>query len=495
MPWFWTTVSLIIFLWFLQKLLSLKKKKKLPPGPIGLPIIGHLHKLGKNPHQDLHHLAQKHGPIMSLRLGFVPTIVVSSPAGAELVLKTHDLVFASRSTHQASKYISYDQRNIVFAPYGPYWRNMRKLCTLELLSNLKINQFQPMRRAEMEIFVDSLRRAAEKREIVDLSARVSGLSGDMTCLMVFGRKYADRDLDEKGFKAVIQETMQVAAVPNLGDFFPFMGVLDLQGLTRRMKKLSKTFDGFLERIIDDHVQNKQEKKQTQDFVDTMMSIMESGEAGFEFDRRHVKAVLLDMLIGGTDTSAASVEWALTELIRHPRCLKKLQKELEQVVGLDQNVKESHLDKLEYLDLVLKETLRVHPVVPLLIHESTEDCTLDEYHVPKGSRIFVNLWSMGKDPNVWQDPEKFTPERFIGSNIDLRGHDFQLIPFGSGRRGCPGMQLGLTMVRLAVAQLVHCFDWELPDGMSLSDLDMEEHFGLVTGREKHLLAIPTYRLHK
>ncbi|KAK6150487.1 hypothetical protein DH2020_015419 [Rehmannia glutinosa] len=393
---------------------------------------------------------------MSLRLGFVPTIVVSSPAGAELVLKTHDLVFASRSTHQASKYISYDQRNIVFAPYGPYWRNMRKLCTLELLSNLKINQFQPMRRAEMEIFVDSLRRAAEKREIVDLSARVSGLSGDMTCLMVFGRKYADRDLDEKGFKAVIQETMQVAAVPNLGDFFPFMGVLDLQGLTRRMKKLSKTFDGFLERIIDDHVQNKQEKKQTQDFVDTMMSIMESGEAGFEFDRRHVKAVLLDMLIGGTDTSAASVEWALTELIRHPRCLKKLQKELEQVVGLDQNVKESHLDKLEYLDLVLKETL-----------EST-------------GRPIINPRIYGR--------------LFIGSNIDLRGHDFQLIPFGSGEEAA-GHAVRADDGPLAVAQLVHCFDWELPDGMSLSDLDMEEHFGLVTGREKHLLAIPTYRLHK
>ncbi|KAI3451091.1 hypothetical protein Pfo_007756 [Paulownia fortunei] len=495
MAWFWTAIYVIIFLWTLQQLLSLNKKKKLPPGPIGIPILGHFHLLGKNPHQDLHHLAKKHGPIMYLRFGFVPTIVVSSPAGAELVLKTHDLVFAGRPRHQASKHLSYDQRNIVFAPYGPYWRNMRKLCTLELLSNLKINQFQPMRRTELGLLVSSLQQAAEKREIVDISARISALSGDMTCLMVFGRKYADRDLDEKGFKAVIEETLQVAAIPNLGDYFPYMGVLDLQGLTRRMKELSKTFDGFLERIIDDHVQNKQEKKQAQDFVDTMMAIMESGEAGFDFDRRHVKAVLLDMLIGGTDTSAAAVEWALSELIRHPKVMKKLQTELEQVVGMDQNVEESHLDKLEYLDLVLKETFRLHPVVPLLIHEPMEDCTVDEFHVPKGSRLIVNVWSIGKDPNLWQNPEKFTPERFLGSNVDLRGHDFQLIPFGSGRRGCPGLQLGLTVVRLVVAQLVHCFDWELPDGMLPSDLDMAEHFGLVTGREKHLMAIPTYRLHK
>ncbi|KAL0333145.1 UNVERIFIED_CONTAM: cytochrome [Sesamum calycinum] len=463
MAWIWTAMSVIAFLWVLQVLLSLKRNKKLPPGPTGLPIIGHFHLLGKNPHQDFHNLAQKHGPIM-----------------AHL---------------QAAKEISYDKRNVVFAPYGSYWRNMRKLCTLELLSNFRINQFQPMRRAEIEIFVGSLRRAAGKRETVDISARISALIGDMTCLMVFGRKFADGDLDEKGFKAVIGETLQVAALPNIADFFPFMAALDLQGLTRRMKELSKTFDGFLERIIDDHIENKQEKKHAQDFVDTMMTIMESGEAGFEFDRRHVKAVLLDMLIAGMDTSSAVVEWTLSELIRHPKAMKKLQQELEQVVGMDQIVEESHLDRLEYLDMVVKETFRLHPAVPILIHESLEDCIVDQFHVPKGSRLIVNVWSIGKDPNVWREPQKFLPERFIGSNIDLRGQDFQLIPFGSGRRGCPGLQLGLTVVRLVVAQLVHCFDWELPDGMVASELDMAEHFGLVTCRDNHLLAVPTYRLLK
>ncbi|KAG8383464.1 hypothetical protein BUALT_Bualt04G0015900 [Buddleja alternifolia] len=291
MAWIWTIISMIIFLYLLQELINLAKTKKLPPGPIALPILGHFHLLGKSPHQNLHHLAQKHGPIMSMRFGFVSTVVISTPAGAELVLKTHDLVFAGRARIEASKHLSYDQRNIVFAQYGPYWRNMRKLCTLELLSHIKINQFQPMRRAELGCLVSSLKQAAEKRETVDVSARIAALSGDMTCLMVFGRKYADTDLDEKGFKAVIEETLQVAATPNLGDYFPFMGVIDLQGLTRQMKRLSKTFDEFLERIIDEHLQGNQ-KKETQDFVDTMMAIMMSGEAGFEFDRRHVKAVLL-----------------------------------------------------------------------------------------------------------------------------------------------------------------------------------------------------------
>ncbi|XP_020552678.1 cytochrome P450 CYP736A12-like [Sesamum indicum] len=494
MAWIWTAISVINFLWLLQVLLSLKRNRKLPPGPTGLPIIGHFHLLGKNPHQDFHNLAQKYGPIMYLRFGFVPTIVVSSPAAAELVLKTHDLIFAGRAHHQAAKEISYDKRNIVFAQYGIYWRNMRKLCTLELLSNFKINQFQPMRRAEIEVFVESLQRAAGKRETVDISAKISALIGDMTCLMVFGRKFADGDLDEKGFKAVIGETLQVAALPNIADYFPFLAALDLQGLTRRMKELSKTFDGFLERIIDDHIQNKQEKKHAQDFADTMITIMESGEAGFEFDRRHVKAVLL-VIILQEKYKQKIMEWALSELIRHPKAMKKLQQELEKVVGMDQIVEESHLDRLEYLDMVVKETLRLHPAVPLLIHESLEDCVVDQFHVPKGSRLIVNVWSIGKDPNAWREPQKFLPERFIGSNIDLRGQDFQLIPFGSGRRGCPGLQLGLTVVRLVLAQLVHCFDWELPDGMVASELDMAEHFGLVTCRENHLLAVPTYRLLK
>ncbi|KAL0424425.1 UNVERIFIED_CONTAM: cytochrome [Sesamum radiatum] len=434
MAWMWAAVSVIVLICLLQELLSPTKMKRLPPGPRGLPIIGHLHLLGKNPHQDLYHLAQKHGPIMRLRFGFVPAVVVSLPAGAELVLKTHDLVFANRPRIEASKYIC---------------------------------------------------------------ARVSGLIGDTNCLMVFGRKYADRDLDhEKGFKILIMEAMEFAGKFNLADYFPYIGVLDLQGMNRKMKSLSKSFDKFLEKIIDDHVKNKQEKKQTKDFVDTIMAIMESGKAEFQFDRRHVKAVLLDLLIGGTDTSISTIEWAISELIRHPQVMNKLQKELETVVGMDQMVEESHLHKLEYLNFVVKETLRLHPVVPLLIpHESMEDCVVDGYHIPKGSRTIVNVWAIGRDANVWPDPETFKPERFIASNIDLRGCDFQLLPFGSGRRSCPGLQLALTIVQLVIAQLVHCFNWQLPNGMQTSDLDMSEHFGLAVARAKHIAAVPSYRLHK
>ena len=197
-----------------------------------------------------------------------------------------------------------------------------------------------------------------------------------------------------------------------------------------------------------------------------------------------------------DTSATTIEWALSELIKHPPMMKKVINELEKVVGMERMVEESDLESLEYLNMVVKETLRLHPVAPLLIpHESMEDCTVDGFHIPQKSRVIVNVWAIGRDPNAWTDADKFLPERFMESDIDFRGQHFQFIPFGSGRRGCPGMQLGLTVVRLVLAQLVHCFDWELPDNMLPSELDMTEEFGITLPRAKHLVAIPTCRLHK
>ncbi|KAL1567986.1 cytochrome P450 71AU50-like [Salvia divinorum] len=489
----WLVLSVIVFIYFLQQQLGPRNKKRLPPGPKGLPILGHLHLLGKNPHRDLYRLARKHGPIMGLRLGFVPAVVVSSPAAAELVLKTHDLIFASRPTNEAALYIAYDQRDIAFGRYGPFWRDMRKLCTLKLLSNLKISQFQHMRRAEVGLLVTSLKRAAVSREAVDLSARVAELNGDMNFLMVFGKKYST--MEEKGFKDVIRESMEIVGKFNLADYFPYVGVLNLQGLHGKVKRLSKIFDGILEEIIDDHMKKKQQQEAA-DIVDTLMEIMESGIAGFDFDRRHVKAVLLDMIIAGMDTSSTALEWAMSELMKHPTVMKKLQQEVESVVGLDQMVEESHLDKLEYLDCVVKESMRLHPVAPLLIpHESMEDCELQGFFIPKRARVIMNVWAIGRDPDVWANPDSFAPERFVGSEIDLRGRHFELIPFGSGRRGCPGLQLGLTVVKLVLAQLVHCFDWELTDGMKAGEVDMAENFGLVTARAKPLVAVPICRLRK
>nr|WNO46801.1 cytochrome P450 736A357 [Tripterygium hypoglaucum] len=493
----WTSIAIVAIALFLQLLLrkmTSTKHKKLPPGPKGLPIIGCLHMLGKFPHKAIHQLSQKYGPIMYMKLGLMPTVVVSSPQAAELFLKTHDLVFASRPSLESAKYVAYEQTGISFAPYGSYWRNMRKMCTLELLSNLKINAFKSMRWEEIKQFVEHVKDAAKEGVAVDVSAKVSSLSADMTCRMVFGKKYMDKDLDERGFKAVIHEGMELGATPNVNDYIPQIAWLDLQGLRKRMKALSKVFDDFFEKIIDEHIQCRDEDK-VKDFVDVMLGIVGSIETEYSINRANIKAIILDMLVGGMDTSATAVEWTMSELIRHPRAMEKLQKELEEVVGMNRMAEESDLEKLNYLDMVVKESMRLHPVAPLLLpHESIEDCIINGFHIPRESRIIINAWSIGRDPSAWTNAEKFIPERFEGSNVDLRGHDFKLLPFGSGRRGCPGLQLGLTMVRLMLAQMVHCFDWELPDNMLATELDMIEKSAVTTPRANHLMAIPTYRLY-
>jgi len=259
---------------------------------------------------------------------------------------------------------------------------------------------------------------------------------------------------------------------------------------------------LLEHIIKERENRSIEEQKghnNQDFVDILLSLMnqsmDSKGNKYEIDRTNIKAILIDMISASLDTTSVVIDWVLSQLLKHRNAMKKLQQELENVVGMNRQVEETHLGKLPYLTMVVKETLRLCPVGPLLVpHECLEDVVVDGYYIKKKTRILINTWTIGRDTNVWSDNgEMFYPERFEDSNVDIRGHDFQLLPFGSGRRGCPGLQMGITSVKLVVAQLMHCFNWELPDGMSYDELDMFEKFELTMPRNQPLLAVPTYRL--
>nr|GLL17481.1 cytochrome P450 CYP736A12-like [Ipomoea trifida] len=472
---------------------SPKSGRKLPPGPQPLPIIGNLHQLGALPHRSLNEMSKTYGPIMYLKLGKVPLVVVSSPAAAELILKTHDAVFASRPKNDAVDNIADGSKGMAFAPFGPHWRGNKKFATQELLTTAKIESFAAMRREEMVAWVKSIEAAAGGKEAVDLTAEVGRLIENVTYKMLFGCS----NNDNHDLKLIVQEIVSLIGAFNIADYLPFLKPFDLQGLNKRLRALGKSVDKLFLEIIKEHEQDAENgvQKGNKDIVDMMLASQKNPTSSHKLDLASIKALLFDMIVGSVDTSYAWIEWTLAEIMRNPRVMKLLQEELENKVGLNRMVEEKDLPNLEYLEMVIKESFRLHPVATLLVpRESLEDIELNGHFIPKKSRVMINCWAIGHDPNIWsENVEMFFPERFMSKSVDIRGHDFHLLPFGYGRRVCPGVNLGLINVKLIVGQLMHCFNWELPNKMSPHELDMTETFGLASPKVQHLVAVPSYRL--
>lgn len=197
----------------------------------------------------------------------------------------------------------------------------------------------------------------------------------------------------------------------------------------------------------------------------------------------------DMFVAGTDTSSATLEWVMTELAKHPNTMRKAQEEVRRIVGNKGRVEEGDLQQLNYMRAVIKETFRLHPPVPLLVpRESVEKCTLGGYDIPAKTRVFINTYAIGRDPQVWENPLDFSPERFGNTDIDLKGQDFELLPFGGGRRGCPGYSFALATIENALSSLLYHFDWELPPGVGADDVDVTEIFGLATRKKEPLILV-------
>eukprot|EP00253_Pinus_taeda_P035753 PITA_35753 len=495
------TILCIFFL-----ILFLHKKRRisatLPPGPPAWPIIGNLHQLVLPAHRSLRGLAHKYGPIVFLRLGSVPTVVVSSSETAKEFLKTHDLIFASRRPTAAGRLLIYNSKDVAFAPYGDHWRQVRKICVLELLTAKRIESFNGVREEEVSAIIHSIWEKSKKGRMgVNVSKAISTLTSNIVWRILANRKFSDDDLggDFKGFKELLVELTATMGESNIGDFIPYLDWLDLQGINRRMKKIHKTFDEFAEKIIDDHVnlnhfngqKDEDAERHVEDFVDVLLRIAKTDT---RITRETIKALVLDMFSGGVETTSITLEWAMSELLRHPHAMKELQEEIESVVGQNGHVKESNLATMKYLHCVVKETLRLYPAVPLAVpHESVEAVTIGGYYIPKKTTVMVNLWAIGRDPHVWgADATEFKPERFMEyEHINLTDQsDFSMIPFGAGRRGCPGASMAIPTIELALAQLLHTFDWKVEG--DTSELDMKEVCGVTISRQVPLCAYPTLR---
>nr|WGJ63362.1 flavonoid 3'-hydroxylase F3'H [Hypericum monogynum] len=486
--------------YFLISLRSVYSGRRLPPGPKPWPIVGNLPHLGPMPHHSIASLARKHGPLMHLRLGFVDVVVAASASVAAQFLKTHDANFSSRPPNSGAKHLAYNYQDLVFAPYGPRWRMLRKISSVHLFSGKALDDFGHIREAEVAILIRTLVNAGQSA--VNLGnllniCTTNALGRVMVGRRVFsdGSTVADPKAEE--FKNMVVEMMQLAGVFNIGDFVPLLEPLDLQGVAAKMKKLHKRFDAFFTNMLEDH--KVAGKEQHTDLLSTLISLKDiaDGEGGKLTDIE-IKALLLNMFTAGTDTSSSTVEWAIAELIRHPRVMAQVQQELDDVVGRGRLVADTDLPQLTYLQAVIKETFRMHPSTPLSLPRITaEDCEINGYNIPKGATLLVNVWAIARDPDAWAEPLVFRPERFLPGgekpNVDVRGNDFELIPFGAGRRICAGMSLGLRTVSLLFATLIHAFNWELANGLPPEKLNMDEGYGLTLQRAEPLVVHPKPRL--
>ncbi|KAK6778657.1 hypothetical protein RDI58_025375 [Solanum bulbocastanum] len=499
---------LFLFLSFLYLLLVEWKKsrnlnKKLPPGPWKLPFLGSIHHLaleGGLPHHALTKLGQKHGPFMHLQLGEISTIVVSSLDMAREVLQTHDLAFASRPKLFALNIICYKSTDIAFSPYGDYWRQMRKVCVLELLSTKNVRSFSSIRRDKASHLVQFI-RSSTPDEPINVTERILWYQSSITCKAAFGELLKDQEK----FVGILRELMEVASGFNLADIFPSIKILRvLSGLKSRILKVHKNVAVIVEDVINEHKKNIASGKKGngafggEDLVDVLLRLKESGELKIPITNDNIKAIIIDLFSAGTETSTTTTIWAMTELIRNPSVLAKAQAEVREAFKGKETFNEDVIEELEYLKQVVKETLRLHPPLPLLVpRECREETNINGYTIPLKTRVLVNVYAMGRDPKYWEDAERFIPERFEKSSVNFMGNNFEYLPFGAGRRICPGITFGLINVYLPLANLLYHFDWKLPDGMKLEDVDMTEFSGITAARksELYLIATPNYPSHE
>ncbi|CAF2035252.1 BnaAnng14250D [Brassica napus] len=488
--WFLSVVFLTCLL-----LAALKRKKQQhgPPSPPGFPIIGNLHQLGDLPHQSLWRLSKKYGPVMFLRLGRVPTVVVSSSETAKQALKTHDIHCCSRPSLEGPRALSYNYLDIAFSPFDDYWKELRRMCVQELFCAKRVHSIQPIKDEEVKRLIDSVAESASSKSPVNLSEKFLALTVSVICKAAFGLSFQGTVLNNDRFNKLVREAFMFLGSFSASDFFPNGGwIIDrLTGLQGWRERSVRDLDDFYEQMFDLHKQGN--KNGVEDFVDLLLRLeKEETVLGYgKLTRNHIKAILMNVLLGAINTSAITMTWAMAELMRNPRAMNKVQTEIRNQMGNNRSaITLDDIDQLHYLKMVIKETWRLHPPAPLLVpREVISEFEINGYKIQPKTLLHVNAWAIGRDPDTWKDPEVFFPERFMDNDIDAKGQNFELLPFGSGRRICPGMYMGTTMVEFGLANMLYHFDWKLPEGMVVEDIDMEEAPGLTVGKKNELLLVP------
>ncbi|TYJ41464.1 hypothetical protein E1A91_A03G023100v1 [Gossypium mustelinum] len=487
-------ISLLYSFWKARKPMA-----PLPPGPRGLPILGYLPFLGfDNLHLVFTELGGVYGPIYKLWLGNKLTVVISSPSLVKEVVRDHDIAFSEREPPIAAQIITFGSNDIAFDSYSsPSWKNKRKVLATDMLSNANLNACYDLRREQvMKMVEDVYENVGKPIDIGELAyCALINLIGKMVW---GGALRGEKGTAVEGrFKDISSQMMVLVGKPNISDIFPAIAWLDIQGIKRGMKKIRQSFNELLESVIElrmNTVTEKETSEQKFDFLQLLLDLHKNQDSPSSLTMNQVKGLLMDIVVGATDTTSTTTEWVMAEVMQHPEIMEKVKKELTDVVGVNDIIEEFHLPNLSYLNAVIKETFRLHPPLPLLIPRcSAQSLTVGGYTIPKGSnKVYLNMWCIHMDPNIWDNPSEFRPERFLDEpgKFNFLGNDFRYMPFGSGRRCCPGITLAEKMLSFILASLLHSFEWKLPQG---EQLDLSSKFGIVIKKKNPLRLIPIPRL--
>ncbi|CAN1303648.1 Cytochrome P450 93A3 [Linum perenne] len=423
-----------------------------------------MHHLSPSLCHSLHKLSTLHGPLVYFRIGSKSCILASTPELAKEILKTHEPIFLNRPKISNLHYLTYGGADFATIYYGPYWKFMKQMVMNQILGTRTLDRFLPVRVEELNRFLNRALQKSKSGELMDVGGELIRLTNNVISRMMLSTRCSEDEEEAEEVRELVKEMSVLGRQFNLSDTFWFVKMIgwDVQGFEKRM----------------------------------LLDIYEDENAEMKLTRENIKAFVMNIFGAGTDTSSTLIEWGISELIKHPSAMNKARQEIDSVidsvVGKSRMVQELDIPNLPYLQAVVKETLRLHPTGPLIVRESTEDCEIQGYNISARTRLFVNVWAIGRDPNHWEEPLEFRPERFIdgkGSHVEVRGQHFEMLPFGSGKRGCPGTTLALHMVQTTLAVMVQCFEWKV-DG----DVDMEEGVGLTLPRANPLVCVPVARLH-
>ncbi|KAJ0682999.1 putative ferruginol synthase [Helianthus annuus] len=479
-------ITSIISFFFLLHVADVHRKRRLPPGPLRLPIIGNLHQLlGPKPHKTLATLAKKHGPLMTIQLGNITTMVASTPEAAREILLSKDEVCSSRPVPDAVTALKHHDMAILWIPPNVTWQTHRKVLRMYLTSQHKLDTLKNVRETVVEEMLDYIRVCARKKAAVDIGMMGFAFSLNQLVKTFFSQNMTSYEPEDiRRFQEVVEAAMEMMGKLNIVDMFPVLKPFDPQNVRRRAKEAFVSLEEMVEAPLNERVKHRDSNlPRFDDVLDSMLDYSEENED--EFSLKHIKMLLMEVLVAGTDTIASSTTWIMSELLLNPHMLLKVREEVSHIVGEDGTIEEAKTLELPYLHAVIKETLRLHAGSPLLApHITQTEVQIGNYVVPKNTRLLVNAWAVARDERYWENPSVFMPERFLKNKVDFKGQHFEFIPFGSGRRKCPGMPLAERMLSLIVASFVYHFDWDANE-----EVNMDDKFGLALLKATPLVVTP------